>query len=147
MMRKVALGATAVLLTATLGCGGSDRADLGSAVDTAAVQNIAPPQETGDAVEAPRSYGFEDRQDFAQSVRQRLAELDRQTGELTNQAKSTGGSVSDRALANIRSARRAAARNLGRIDAATADNWEEIRGRVDQAVESLAEAVEGAYPK
>jgi hypothetical protein len=111
------------------------------------VQNIAPPQETGDAVEAPRSYGFEDRQDFAQSVRQRLADLDRQTEELTNQAKSTGGSVSDRALANIRSARRAAVRNLGRIDAATADNWEQVRGRVDQAVESLAAAVEGAYPK
>jgi hypothetical protein len=147
MMRKVALSATALLLTASVGCGDGNRADLGSTVDTAAVQNIAPLQETGDAVETPRSFGFEDRQEFAQSVRRQLADLDRQAEELASQAKSAGGSVSDRALANIRSARRAAERNLGRIDAATADNWEEIRRGVDQAVEGLAAAVERAYPK
>lgn len=147
MMRKVTLGATALLLAATLGCGGKERKDLGNAADTAAARASEPLQETGGAVEGPRASGFEDRQDFAQSVRRQLADLDRQTEELANQAKSTGGSVSDRALANIRSARAAAERNLGRIDAATADNWEEIRRGVDQAVESLTEAVQGAYPK
>ncbi len=146
-MRKVALSAAGFFLAATLGCGDRARTDLGSTVDTAAVQNIAPAQETGDAAEAPRSYGFEDRKEFAQSVQQRLADLDRQAEELTNQAKSAGGSVSDRALANIRSARRAAERTLGRIDAATADNWDEVRQRVDRAVESLAATVERAYPK
>jgi hypothetical protein len=146
-MRKVALGATALLLAATLGCGDSERTDLVNAADTAAVQPTEPPQETGGAIEGPRTFNFEDRQEFAQSVRRQLADLDRQTEELATQAKSNGGSVSDRALANIRSARRAAERNLGRIDAATADSWEKTRRGVDQAMESLAEAVERAYPK
>ncbi|MEO6057358.1 MAG: hypothetical protein ABIQ49_11005 [Gemmatimonadales bacterium] len=146
-MRKVTLGAAAFLLAATLGCRDKVRTDLGSAADSAAARASEPLPETGGVAEGPRTFGFEDRQAFTESVRQQLADLDRKTEELAAQAKSTGGSVSDRALANIRAARRAAERNLKRIDAATADNWGQVRTSVDQSVEKLSDAVEGAQPK
>lgn len=146
-MRTVALAATALLLAVTSGCGDRERGQLGSAVDSAVTPATEPVQETGGAAEGPRTFGFEQRQEFAQSVRAQLADLDRQIEELAAQAKSTGGSVSDRALANIRASRRELDRNLGRVDNATADNWEAIRGAVDQGVENLTEAVERAYPK
>jgi len=80
-------------------------------------------------------------------VRDQLADLDRQIEELAGQAKSAGGGVSDRALANIRASRQSVDRSLGRVANATAENWEEIRGGVDEAVENLTEAVERAFPK
>jgi hypothetical protein len=146
-MRTVAVGAAALLLTAIAACGDREpgtRDDAPEAVTIPAGETV---QETGATPEAPRTYAFEDRQDFSQSVRDRLADLDRQTEELASQSKSTGGSVSDRALAGIRTARRAVDRGLARVDNATAENWEEVRRGVDQSVESLAEAVERAYPK
>ncbi|HEX6105329.1 MAG TPA: hypothetical protein VFZ26_07080 [Gemmatimonadales bacterium] len=150
-MRKVAFAAAVLLLPVLQGCGDRERSELSNAADTAlgrageAVREATP--ETAGAPDSPREYAFEDRQDFAQSVRQQLAEVDQQVEELTAQAKSAGGAVSDRALANIRAARRAVDRNLGRVETATAANWEEIRRGVDEAVEHLDEAVERAYPK
>jgi hypothetical protein len=55
--------------------------------------------------------------------------------------------VSDRALARIRESRRVVDRNLSRIDNATADTWEDVKGRVNRSVEDLAEGVEAAMPK
>jgi gas vesicle protein len=145
-MRTVALAATALLLAATSGCGDRERENLGT-MDTVTALPPGTVQETGGNLDVPRSYGFEERQDFANSIRGQLADFDRQIEELASQAKSEGGSVSDRALANIRASRRAVEKNLGRVETATAENWEEIRRGVDGAVEHLAEAVERAYPK
>ncbi len=141
-MRKVAL-ATALLLGATSGCGERERAQASNTVDSA----VPPPSEPVGTTDAPASFGFEQRQQFAESARQQLAELDRQIEELAAQAKSAGGVVSDRALADIRASRRTLERNLGRVDNATAENWEEIRTAVDRQMESLTEAIEVAYPK
>lgn len=146
-MRTVALGAVALLLAATWGCGDRERAGRDDGMDAVSTPAGDAMQETGGGVGAPRTYGFEDRRDFAQTARDRLADLDRQIEELSNQAKSEGGSVSDRALANARTARRTVERELARVDNATAENWEEVRSGVDRSLEDLAEAVERAYPK
>ena len=55
--------------------------------------------------------------------------------------------MSDRALANVRTSRRALDRSLARIDAATSANWEEIKEGVNRAVDDLSEAIEVAQPK
>jgi hypothetical protein len=55
--------------------------------------------------------------------------------------------VSDRALERIQTLRRAADRELAQIDNATADTWEDVKGRTNESVENLAEAVEAAMPK
>lgn len=143
-MRTVALAAMVLLLAATTGCGDRERENLGT-MDT--VTPLPREAETGGNLDVPRTFGFEERQDFANSIRGQLADFDRQIEELASQAKSEGGSVSDRALANIRASRRAVEQNLERVGTATADNWEEIRRGVEGAVEQLAESVERAYPK
>ncbi|HUF35228.1 MAG TPA: hypothetical protein VMN37_04715 [Gemmatimonadales bacterium] len=150
-MREVAFVAALLLLPAIQGCGDRERSELGSAADTALTRtDQAMPDvttETADAPGAPREFRFEERQEFAQSIRQDLAETDRRIEELSAQARSAGGAVSDRALANVRAARRVVQRNLNRVDAASAENWEEVRRGVGEAVEHLDEAVERAYPK
>jgi hypothetical protein len=55
--------------------------------------------------------------------------------------------VSDRALANIRAARRSVDRSLGRVEAATTANWEQVKQGVNQAVDNLSESIEVAQPK
>ncbi len=144
-MRKVAIAA-ALLLAASAGCGDREP-EVGSAADTAGSPATPPLQETGGTTDGPRAFTYDQRQDFTRSVGDQLAGLDRQIDELASQAKSTGGSVSDRALANIRASRQSVDRSLDRVDNATAENWEEIQRGVGEAVEDLTEAVERAYPK
>ena len=143
-MRQLTITAAAVLLTGLLGCGDRRNNETGGVSDTSVTVT------TPDIDEAPveaRDFAFEERQDFAASIRQQLAELDNQIEELAAQAKSRGGAVSDRRLANVRSARQAVNRQLSRVDNATASQWEDIKTAVNSAVENVAEAVEMAQPK
>jgi hypothetical protein len=102
---------------------------------------------TADTSAGVREFGFDQRQDFAQSIRQQLSSIDQRIRELAAQAKSRGGAVSDRALANVRTARRAVDRNLRQVDAATAANWDQLKQRVNGSVDNLSEAIEAAQPK
>lgn len=144
-MRPLAYAAVAVLLLSTLSCRKQQTSETGGVSDTTGAPVVTP--EARDTAPAVPEFGFDQRQEFAQSIRQQLAGIDQQITELASQAKSRGGAVSDRALANIRAERRALDRNLKRVDAATAANWEQIKGRVDQSVEKLNDSIEGAQPK
>jgi hypothetical protein len=144
-MRHFALAATALLLAVT-GCGDRRNNETGGVTDTMPQPAAATPT-VPDAPPAQPDFTFENRQDFTQSIRQQLSEIDREISDLAAQAKSRGGAVSDRALANIRATRRAVDRNLGRVDAATTANWEQTKQAVNQAVDNLSEAIEAAQPK
>jgi hypothetical protein len=143
-MRHLATTAAAVIITALLGCGDRKSSETGGVSDTSVT--VSTPDVPEPPVEA-RDFSFEDRQGFAASIRQQLSELDTQIDQLAAEVKSKGGAVSDRAVARIRQSRRAAEKNLSRIDNATADTWEDVKTRVNRSVEDLAEAVEGAMPK
>jgi hypothetical protein len=143
-MRHLALAVPALLLAVTLGCGDRKNRETAGVTDTSI--NVTTPPVTDAPVEA-RDFSFEERQDFAQSIRSQLTELDGQIAQLSAEAKSKGGAVSDRALERIRTARKAADRNLSRIANATADNWEQVKLNTNRSVENVAEAVEGAMPK
>ncbi len=143
-MRKLALAIPALLLAVTLGCGDRRTDETGGVSDTSI--NVTTPDVEEAPIEA-RDFTFADRQGFGESIRQQLAELDGRIEELSAQAKSQGGAVSDRALERIRTSRRAVNRDLARLDNATADNWEDVKGRVNLAVENVAETVEAAMPK
>jgi hypothetical protein len=143
-MRQLALAVPALLLAVTLGCGDRKSRETAGVTDTSI--SVTTPPVTDAPVEA-RDFSFEERQDFAQSIRTQLAELDGQIAQLAAEAKSKGGAVSDRALERIRAARKAADRNLSRIANATADNWEQVKLNTNRSVETVAEAVEGAMPK
>jgi hypothetical protein len=147
-MRRLAFAAATFVLIATLSCRKQRTNDTGGMTDTTAT----PPAATAapapmDTSTAASEFSFDQRQNFVQSVRQQLTGIDRQIRQLSAQAKSKGGAVSDRALANIRTARRTVDRSLGRVNTATAANWDQIRQGVNQAVESLNESIEVAQPK
>ena len=143
-MRQPTIAAATLLLLAGLGCGDRNRSETGGVSDTSVT--VSTPDVPGPPVEA-RDFSFEDRQGFAASIRQQLSELDTQIEQLSAEVKSKGGAVSDRAVARIRQSRQAAEKSLSRIDNATADTWEDVKTRVNRAVEDVAEGVEGAMPK
>jgi hypothetical protein len=145
-MRPFAIAALLVVLA--LGCRRQQSDESGGMSDTTpSVSTAAPAPEPVDTAPLATELGFDRRADFAQSVRQQLTSLDQQISELAAQAKSRGGAVSDRALANVRAARKAVDRNLRQVDAATAANWDQVRQRVNGALDSLSEAIEAAQPK
>jgi hypothetical protein len=142
-MRYLALAVPALLLAVTPACSKKTSSESGGVSDTS-ISVTTPPAEA--PVEA-RDYSFEERQDFAQSIRSQLAELDGQIAQLSQEAKSKGGAVSDRALERIRAARKVVDRNLSKIDKVSADNWDELKLNTNQSVQDVAEGVEGAMPK
>jgi hypothetical protein len=147
-MRRFALAAV-LLLASTLGCRKQQHSNDAGGLDdtTSPPPAAAPAPEAPDTSAGPRNFGYDQRQLFAQSIRQQLTGIDQQIKDLSAQAKSRGGAVSDRALANIRASRKAVDRNLRQIDAATAANWEKVKQGVNRAVDNLTEAIEGAQPK
>lgn len=143
-MRHLAI-APALLLAATLGCGDRKSSETGGVSDTT-TQVVTTP-DVPEPSPGVQDFSFDDRRGFAESVRQQLADVDQRISDLASQAKSRGGAVSDRALAKIRTSRRTIDRNLRRVEAATAANWEEIKQGVNRSVDDLNESIEAAQPK
>jgi hypothetical protein len=149
-MRRFAFAAATFVLIATLGCRKQRSNETGGVSDTATTPPaaaIAAEPAAADTAGVPPEFTFDQRQNFVQSIRQQLTDIDRQIKELSAQAKSRGGAVSDRALNNVRAARRTVDRDLSRVNAATAANWEQVRQGVTRSVENLNEAIEVAQPK
>jgi hypothetical protein len=144
-MQRLAL-ACAFLLALSTGCRSKPASDTAGADDTSST-SAALPAPAPDTASGVRDFSFDQRQEFAQSIRQQLAQLDQEIDRLAGEAKSKGGAVSDRALANIRSTRQSVGRNLQRIDTATAANWEQLKRGVNQGVDRLTQAVDAAQPK
>jgi hypothetical protein len=144
-MRQLAFAALTLLLAITAGCRSKQTANAGGEPDTSVTESAPAPEPA--ASTAPRDFSFDQRQQFTESVRQQLATTDQQIKELASQVKSKGGAVSDRALANIRATRKTVDRNLRRVDAATAANWDQAKSAVNQSVDRLTESIEAAQPK
>jgi small-conductance mechanosensitive channel len=147
-MRRVVL-ASALVLGLTIGCRSKQTANAGTtdAADTTDTTTTPAPAPEPAASSGPRDFSFDQRQQFTESIRQQLASADQQISDLAKQAKSKGGAVSDRALATIRTARKAVDRNLQRVNSATTTNWEQVKRSVNQSVDRLDESIEGAQPK
>ncbi|HEX6408106.1 MAG TPA: hypothetical protein VFZ90_13070 [Gemmatimonadales bacterium] len=148
-MRRFAFAAATFVLIVSLGCRKQRTNETGGVSDTTSppAATDAPAPTTADTATAPPEFTFDQKQNFAQSIRQQLTDIDRQIKDLSAQAKSRGGAVSDRALNNVRAARRTVDRDLSRVNAATAANWEQVRQSVTRSVENLNEAIEVAQPK
>ena len=146
-MRRVACTAASLLLIASLGCRKQQSNETSGVNDTASPSDAAATVAPADTASGTTDFAFEQRQTFAQSLRQQLSDIDRQIQDLSAQAKSRGGAVSDRALTNIRSTRLTVDRSLSRIDAATASDWDQIKQGVSRSLDDLSEAIEAAQPK
>jgi hypothetical protein len=144
-MRQLSIAALIIVLVTLPGCR-KKQSDTTSSLDDTTMAAPTPPPEPA-APPPPTEFTFDRRQEFIQSIRQQLGQLDQEIDQLAGQVKSRGGAVSDRAVANIRAARRTVDRNLRRVEAATAANWEQVRNTVNQSVDRLSESVEAAQPK
>jgi hypothetical protein len=139
-----------VALLAGLSCRKQQSNKAGGAADSSATATAAVPApvaETPETASTPTQFGFDQRQDFVRSIRQQLAGIDQQIKDLSAQAKSRGGAVSDRALARIRIERQAVDRSLTRATSATAANWDQLKQGVTKSVDNLSESIEAAQPK
>ncbi|HVQ46991.1 MAG TPA: hypothetical protein VMS62_09195 [Gemmatimonadales bacterium] len=148
-MRRFAFAAATFVLILSLGCRKQRSNETGGVSDTTTPPPATsePAPAAADTASAPPEFTFDQRQNFVQSIRQQLTDIDRQIKELSAQAKSRGGAVSDRALNNVRAARRTVERDLTRVNTATAANWEQVRQGATRSVENLNEAIEVAQPK
>ncbi len=148
-MRRFAFAAATFMLILSLGCRKQRSNESGGVSDTTTPPPATsePAPAAADTASAPPEFTFDQRQNFVQSIRQQLTDIDRQIKELSAQAKSRGGAVSDRALNNVRAARRTVDRDLTRVNTATAANWEQVRQGATRSVENLNEAIEVAQPK
>jgi hypothetical protein len=144
-MRYLALGVPAVLLAVTLGCGDRKKTSETARVSDTSVNVTTPP--VSDTAPVARDYSYAERQQFAQSIRGQLAELDSRIAELSKEAKSKGGAVSDKALERIRAARKTADRNLSKISSVSADKWEQVKLSTNRSVEAINDQIESAQPK
>jgi hypothetical protein len=145
-MRQRLFLCSALLLTVTLGCR-KKTSEVANVGDTTTTPTAAPAPLPADTATGARDFGFDQRQDFVKSIRQELTGIDQQIRDLTAQAKSKGGAVSDRALAKTRASRQAVDKNLKRVDAATAANWTSVKEGIGRAVENLSSTIEEAQPK
>jgi hypothetical protein len=148
-MRRLAL-ACALLLGFTLGCRSKKVSDAGGAGDSSSTTVTPPPPPAppaADTTPAVPAFTFDQRQQFVQSIRQQLTQIDQRIAQLASEAKSRGGAVSDRALVSIRTTRKTLDRDLRRVNTATATNWDQLKRGIDQGVERLNEAIEAAQPK
>jgi len=146
-MGRFAIAAAALVLVSSLACRKQRSNDTAGLGDTASASAAAPAPEMPETTTPAPEFTFDRRQEFAQFIRQQLVDIDRQATELGKEVKSRGGAVSDRALARILRMRRAVERDLGRLNTATAGDWEQSRNRITQGVDQLSEAIQAAQPK
>jgi hypothetical protein len=148
-MRQLAIAGLTLALTVSLGCRSKRSTTPDTSGDTTVSSTTPAPAPASEPAPAtrPEDLSFDQRREFVEYIKQRLATADRQIQELADQVKSKGGAVSDRVVAAARANRRLVDRDLKRVDAATAATWEQARNAVNRSVERLSESIEAAQPK
>ena len=143
-MRAMACTAAALIFAFTTACKDRDRPDTASRIDNAAeeagqdvregaedVENAAE-----DAADDVGGYSYQRRDEFRRTVRERLARMDEELAELERDTKAGADKARQDAIAAARDARRAVDRNVEGLGDATADNWDELKRRVSESLDS-----------
>jgi hypothetical protein len=149
-MRHRTYAAAAVLMAAALACSPRDRQETANRADSAAADVRDAAREGADEVRDEardaRDYAYAERVDFRRDIDLRLKGLDEQIAGLERDTKRGLDKARDSALVNIRTARKAVARDLDRLAGATESNWDEVKRSVNESVYSLQEAVRRQLP-
>jgi hypothetical protein len=166
-MSPMACAAAALMLTFTVACNDRDRQDTSSRMDNAAeeagkdvregaedVENTAEKagaevregaRDAGnaaeDAVDEVRGYSYQRRDEFRRDVRERLDRMDKELAEFERAAGEDAGEARQDAVAAARGARQAIDRNVDRLSQATESNWDELKRRVSESLDSADRAL------
>jgi gas vesicle protein len=141
-MRQTTYAAAAVLITLALGCSPRDRRETASTVDSAATDVSRDVREGAqDVREEARDYTYERRDEFKRDVQTRVNQLDQEIAELERNTKKGLNQARDTAVVHIRAMRKSVDRSLDRLGTATATTWDDVKGSVSRAVDSLDLAV------
>jgi gas vesicle protein len=163
----MACAAAALMFAFTTACKDRDRQDTASRIDNAAeeagqgvregaqdVENAA--EEAGqdvregaqdvenaaeDAADGVRESSFERRDEFRRDVRERLDRMDKELADLERDTKEGADAARRDAVAAARDARQAIDRNVEQLGGATESNWDELKSRVSEALDSTDRAL------
>jgi gas vesicle protein len=143
-MKAMACAAAAMMFAFTTGCKDRDREDTASRIDNAAEEAGQEVREGAekvghaaeDAADNLDAYSYERRDEFRRDVRKRLDRMDSELAEFEQDAKGGADRAHQDAVAAARDARQAVDRDLERLGDATAANWDELRHRVSEALDS-----------
>lgn len=149
-MRQIIYASAAVLMATALACSPRDRQETADKADAAAgdVRDATREgaAEVRDEAREARDYAYAQRSDFRGDIDQRLKGLDTEIAEFERDTKRGADKTRDSAVVNIRAARKAVDRDLGRLKSATESNWDAVKRAVNQSMLSLQEAVRRQRP-
>ncbi len=148
-MRLFTHAAVAALAVSAVACRVRDRDQAATSVDstaTAVGQDVREGadkarDEAREATRSLKSYGWNEREELRADMRRRLADIDGQIEQLSADARSSGSTIGDAAMKDIRTARTAVDRDLGRLDGATENGWNDVRGSIDHSLEHLRDRI------
>ncbi len=156
-MKAMACTAAVLMLAFSTACKDRDDRDVASRMDNAAedVGNAA--EDAGNTVEeAGKDVGnaasdavnssYEKRDEYRTEVRERLARLDAELGELGRDTKAGTAKVRVNALAAAREARQSAGRAAERLGAATSANWDDLKRATRDALDVAERQVKALRP-
>ena len=148
-MRAMACAAAALMVAFTTACKDRDRQDTASRIDAAAEEVGEDVREgaedvrdaTEDATDDVRESSYERRDEFHREVRERLDRMDRELAELERDSKAGSDETRRNAVAAARDARLAVNRNVDRLGDATQANWDDLKHRVSESLDSADRAL------
>jgi gas vesicle protein len=150
----MACAAVALMFAFTAACGDRDRQDTASRIDDAAeeagqdVREGAEDVESAaeDAVDDLRGYSYERRDEFRRDVDQRLDRMDEELAELERNTREGADQARQDAVAAARDARRAVDARVERLGDATESNWDQLKLRVSEALDSADRELRALRP-
>jgi hypothetical protein len=142
--------AAAVLMATTFACSPRDRHETASSVDSVS-EDIRDASREGAAevreeAREVRDYTFAERNDFRRDVDLQLKKLDEQIAGIEAGTKRGVDHARDSAVVNVRAARKAVARDINGLNAATDRTWDETKGKVNESLSALDREVKRLLP-
>lgn len=116
--------------------------------EPATLNNPAPPleslkKEASDAVQEAKDYAFAQRDQFAQSMRDKLAQLNKRMDELSTQIENATEPTKSEAQAKLQALREQAGKLNQQLDAAkdaTESKWDEVKASTKKAYDDLKDS-------
>ena len=154
-MRAMACAAAALMVALTMSCKDRDADDTASRVDTAVEdagnETREAANDAGDAVEEAAEdtkdaakdakddladASYTERAEFRNDVKERLDAMDRELKQFESELGKDASEARVQAVTAARKARTDAERSAERLSGATAANWDELKSKVNAAIDA-----------